>query len=290
MSKKSIHTIVCKHCSHEFKKEVNDSYNTLLDENVVKKILECNDFIFECPNCKKETYHDHSLVYNDMLNNIMVQYVCNLNEAYDVIKQYEKLNNKYKLDHKLRVVVRDQPRFMEKVAILAHGYNDLVMEFYKSVFSAKLNVGENDEVFITFSLDEEEIMVSIYHENGEESNYVFNKEMYDYLYNVLKTKEYFNRTNDYFVDDYFVSQLLEDESDCEPLHIEVFRHREYVAEVYIEELNKTTQCLVNENLQDEAVKVIIDSKIYDGKIKFIRLLSEHRLGKSFESLTKIVDN
>lgn len=290
MSKKSNHEISCSHCGKKFTKEIHHSYNTLLDKNVASQIMSFNDFILECPHCKEITYYNHSLLYNDMLNNIMVQYTPTLQEAYECINNYEKLNQKYQLNHKLRVVFSSVTRFIEKVLILSMGYNDMVMELYKLIFISESDVAKEDEVFITFNDELTKCYVSVLHEDKSTTDYEFNEKMYEYLYSVLETKEYFNRANDYFVDLHFIEKIIDDESNSEPLHIEVFNGRKFIGNVYVEELNSYEKCICDNYKENDKVNVKINDKTYTGIIEEIRLLSEQKLGCSFESLPKIISH
>lgn len=279
---------ICKKCLNEFEITLAESLNSLYDQDCIERILSGSEHVCECPKCGSKSFVRHNLIYTDIKNNFKVCYVETLQDAYEIIQKHEE-NLCFEDDCIYRVVVGNYPRFMEKVSILSAGFNDLAIEFYKIMVRADLELSDDLDVFMSFNDDLSEYCISTVDEKFKEcKEYMFNKKAYDYILGILKNEDYYNRKNDYFVDKYFIEQLIENKNENEPLHLEIFREREFIAFVEINELQKEVLCIGSNNKVNQKVKVMIENKIYKGIIRKIKLLSEKRLGKTFDEIPRIV--
>lgn len=292
MSKFSTHHLICPHCNHEFDVELADSLNSDLSSDALNRIISGADYIIKCPNCHKEEIFEHSILYHDMSKKFMVCYVPDIRSMYEYIKTFESIKNEFSnlyMDYILRIVIGNYERFVEKISILNSGENDVVIEFMKRLIIEQTNFENKYTLYLNYnSAENYKEFIFVSNETYEVEKVMdFEIGKYEEVLNSLKDKIFFDRDNDYLVDESFVQAMLTNYLDSEPIHMEFFREKRRVILVKIHELNKNVYYEADEDEEPNTLlKVPYKDNEYEATVLKQFYLSEKALGFSFDKLKK----
>lgn len=122
----------CPKCGADCDFTLWQSINTEVDF-AIPQIISGELFKVKCKSCGLETYVDYPILFNDMIHDVMIQYV----HQEEVPEAREALNHLGDLNCRGRIVT-DQLSLREKTAIFNLGLDDRVIEVMKLVIIAQL--------------------------------------------------------------------------------------------------------------------------------------------------------
>ena len=258
MSKESIHKIICNECKKEFAETISDSLNVSLDPESLLKVRNGDVVTVICPHCGKKMFYNHPVLYHDMNKHFMVQYAPDTKTLKEFIDATDtainQFNSLFGQSIKHRVVLGDYRSFIEKVEILTAGYNDVIVEIYKETFFQEMNLDKVEHIYFDFSEDLSDKRLTVELENGKTDYYKINDEIYNDIDRTFKTEVFYDREEDYIVDRRFVHKMLPEDSNHEPIHIELLNElMEKECKAYHEEAIR----LAKKRKLDEALELML---------------------------------
>lgn len=139
MSMQNEITLTCKDCGHSQKFTMWNSVNVTLNPELNDKIKNQSLFKFKCEECGEEFIVEYPILYHDVNNKFMVQYLPDTAPQEDVEK-FEKeredakevLNQFTNMGYKFRTV-RTRGNLISKIHTFENNLNDLSVEFLKNV-------------------------------------------------------------------------------------------------------------------------------------------------------------
>lgn len=289
MSKRKIREYACPNCGKEFELEQYESFTSNGELSDVIDVMNDSFLSAKCPHCGTTGYSHYPFIFNDVKNNFIVCHATSLKEVKEFVDAFDDFYKDFPELAKgsIRRIVFNSPHcFKEKVAILANGLNDKVVEIYKAALLSQLKLTpEEAHVTLEFSFDfaMSRLMVE-FADDREEQYYVFSKELYEKMEKNMRESIVMSRYDDYIVDQDFY-KLIDSAGDEEPKHKEMFRERKRVILVYLKEIDKKLYylCDVDMNPNDQ-VFVPYKGKEYKGTVIYQKYLSEEKMGISFNKL------
>ena len=202
MTQQDITTIECPNCGEQFDTVYWKSLNADIDSDAKESLLAGNFFSSTCSKCQSEHLLVYSMLYHDMTNKAMIQFVADenhiknfINPTDDILLQMQ--TSMIQEGYKIRVV-KNHNDLVEKAIIFNCGLDDRVVEYLKLLYqttisqknpnlinihtrfcyddSYKFIVFLNDVIICTINIDMEmyaQIAKDIYHEINEKSKDCF---------------------------------------------------------------------------------------------------------------------
>ncbi len=169
MSMSTYKTVKCPQCGAEISVRVWSSINTMID-TAIPDIISGKLFDVKCEKCGYETFVNYPILFNDMINMVMIYYV-----FPESLEETVKSMKEQFIDRGIRArVVTSQSELREKAAIFNAGLDDRVVELLKVLMMILIKpqiegkeVGhvyyfdDNGSPSIEFSLDGERAMVPL---------------------------------------------------------------------------------------------------------------------------------
>ncbi len=144
MSMKRQVTVTCPGCGHRGEKTIWESLNGDLDPEAKEELLEGRLFASTCDQCKSTLHLDYPILYHDMTNGVMIQYVQSEAEIPKAIESYlgsrelvVKLRGTSGFVQRYRVVTT-QNALREKALIFDHQLDDRVIEMMKLLYYSQM--------------------------------------------------------------------------------------------------------------------------------------------------------
>ena len=91
MAKSSETEVTCPKCGQTGKTEIWQSINAVLDPELIEPMHEKSLFIYECPHCGKKTLLEYPVLFNDLKNKVIIQYVCSENDIDGAVDMLDDL-------------------------------------------------------------------------------------------------------------------------------------------------------------------------------------------------------
>lgn len=192
MSKNSIETIKCPKCGTKSQFTVWQSVNTDLDPEMKEAVKNLSIFRFTCPKCGYSSPVDYDILYHQMRDRIMIQYV-ESDEAAEKVKKIFSGKNLPKevkgffsdlmQDDYLIRIVRSPNELREKIEIFDAGLDDRIIEIYKTILLVNVSNhfpdAKNFEMF--FLQTEQKKLIQIFADGKPAGTTEFNDELYSEL-------------------------------------------------------------------------------------------------------------
>lgn len=188
-------TLTCKDCGHSQNFTLWNSVNVSLNPELNDKIKNQSLFQFKCEKCGEVFTVEYPVLYHDVNNKFMVQYLP-VSASKEELDKFEKekeeavevLNQFTSMGYKFRAV-RTRRSFISKINTFENGLNDLPIEFLKNVVYNESPVEQRENlVDISFNgLDEEnKLMFILLYSDGNSLMCKIPKNTYDDAMNNLK--------------------------------------------------------------------------------------------------------
>ncbi|MBO5179359.1 MAG: CpXC domain-containing protein [Clostridia bacterium] len=206
MSMQNEITLTCKECGHSQSFTMWNSVNVTLNPELNDKIKNQSLFKFRCEECGEEFTVEYPILYHDVNNKFMVQYLPDTALEEDVEKfEKEREDAKEVLDqftnmgYKFRTV-RTRGNLISKIYTFENSLNDLPVEFLKNVVYNESPAEQREKlVDICFEgIDEEnKLMFILIYNDGNSLMCKIPKNTYDDATNNLEfiEPEYYSEVN-----------------------------------------------------------------------------------------------
>lgn len=216
MTEKLTEKAICGHCKEPFDVEIYTSINTRVDPEMELKVLNYDVFEYTCPHCGEKVKVIYDMLYHMEPEGTMIyltdpsnveEEIKTLDEFYN--NDFKKFQELMKIDPpRVRVVV-DLVELREKILIFKGGYDDRIMELYKSLLILQINERENMEIIRMFyDIYENKPIIVVIDKDLKEYHYDFREEGYRELEEQFEDKlEGFER---YVVNENFAIEFIED--------------------------------------------------------------------------------
>ena len=198
MSMQNEVTLTCKECGHSQNFTLWNSVNVSLNPELNDKVKSQSLFQFKCEECGETFTVEYPVLYHDVANKFMVQYLPN-STTEDDIEKFEKekkeaievLNQFTNMGYKFRTV-RTMGNLISKIYTFENSLNDLPVEFLKNVVYNESPAEQRSNLFdICFDgIDtESKLMFVLRYTDGTSLMCKIPKNTYDEAINNLKFVE-----------------------------------------------------------------------------------------------------
>ena len=132
MSMEHTEKITCPACGHTQDFTIWLSLNADLDPDAKLRLMGGSLFDFECGRCGHRTNVNYNILYHDMTNRVMVNYVdeASVEKALAQMEEAERMYGGAMAGYRRRIVT-DQNALREKAIIFDMGLDDRVIEIIK---------------------------------------------------------------------------------------------------------------------------------------------------------------
>ena len=135
--------ITCPQCAHVGKAIMWKSLNGMLDPEAKAQLLDGSLFMYLCDNCKHSFSLNYPILYNDMVNNVMIYYVLSekdVPEVEAVLVETEGMKvelgaGNFKPQYR---IVTSQNALREKAIVFEQQLDDRLVEIMKLLYRAQL--------------------------------------------------------------------------------------------------------------------------------------------------------
>lgn len=169
MAQIKTHSITCPNCGYVGNIAVSDYANIDSTTNNKEKIMKRSFFKYKCPECKKEFQAEYPILFDNSENNALIYYLPQA--SIDKMEKIENMSVTNSFGKKMRIVT-NQNELLEKLLIIADGYDDIIIEYLK-------NVIEN-----SVAKEQREKMKDLYYAGIKNDSLMFVAPLKDGTYNV----------------------------------------------------------------------------------------------------------
>ncbi|HEM4403693.1 TPA: CpXC domain-containing protein [Streptococcus suis] len=145
MTKKRDEFITCPNCGASCLTIIFDSINVTLEPELKQKLIDWELFKFSCEICKHSVLLNYEVLYHDMINGLLLQYVPEKGNKDKAIEMFENVFSMaeesednfsaFSSDYYQVRVVSEMEAFVEKAQIYAAGFDNRLIEIMKYIIA-----------------------------------------------------------------------------------------------------------------------------------------------------------
>lgn len=181
MSRHTQMEITCSECGAKAMVEVWQSLNIDTDPQMKESFRNKKMFTYDCPKCGKRTILNYPMLYHDMKNKAVVQYIPEEGMIDTAVEGFEQIFADGADGEKLRIVLT-QNALIEKSIIFEAGLDDRLIELMKVVYVSNCDDELLNEVRdVIFEKDDDGSMVFVFVTDTDAFVAEFDMDMYKYL-------------------------------------------------------------------------------------------------------------